>query len=156
MDKNSLFTYLSLSMIKLKSALSTTLYSAFNKEPISGTVQLLTLLLSAQMTYSVLCLQSASKLLRHSYPLESISSSVRKWPPPPHPRDNVVFFFLFPMSLVNSRTTFIRVGEGGVSGNVLFEHVFLQTVSLPVCSVGNCLNQCRSLYSKHQDSQILW
>ena len=37
-------------------------------------------------------LQSASKLLRHSYPLESISSSVRKWPPPPHPQDNVVFF----------------------------------------------------------------
>ena len=90
-------------------------------------------------------LQSASKLLRHSYPLESISSSVHKWPQPPHPRDNVVFL-RFSTSLVDSGTTLIRVGEGGggrgIPETYFLDKFSLQTmnVSLPVCSVGNCLN----------------
>ena len=75
--------------------------------------------------------QSVSKLLRHSYPLESISSSVRKWPPPPHPRDNVVFL-RFSTSLVDSGTTLIRVGEGG---NVLFGQVFFANNECVVASV---------------------
>ena len=69
-------------------------------------------------------LQSASKLLRHSYILKSFSSSVRKWPSPPHPRDNVVFL-RFSTSLVDSGTTLIRVGEGGVSRKRTFWTGFL-------------------------------
>ena len=51
--------------------------------------------------------------------------------------------FLFSTSLVDSGTTLIRVGEGGVLRKRVFLDKFsLQTmnVSLPVCSVGNCLN----------------
>ena len=81
--------------------------------------------------------QSASKLLRHFYPLESISSSVRKWPPPPHPQDNVVFF-LFSTSLVDSGTTLIRVGEGGVSRKRTFWTSFL-------CKQWMCPYQCALL-----------
>ena len=79
-------------------------------------------------------LQSASKLLRHSYPLESISSSVRKWPPPPHPRNNVVFF-CFLRALSTAVQHWLGWGREGYPGNVLFGQVFFANNECVVASV---------------------
>lgn len=79
-------------------------------------------------------LQSASKLLRHSYPLESISSSVRKWPPPPHPQDNVVFF-CFLRALSTAVQHWLGWGREGYPGNVLFGQVFFANNECVVASV---------------------
>ena len=70
-------------------------------------------------------LQSASKLLRHSYPLESISSSAAQMAPSPAPPGQCCVF-LFSTSLVDSGTTLIRVGEGGVSRKRTFWTSFLR------------------------------
>ena len=78
--------------------------------------------------------QSASKLLRHFYPLESISSSVRKWPPPLASLRQCYVS----MSLVDSGTTLIRVGEGSVSRKRTFWTSFL-------CKQWMCHCQCALL-----------
>ena len=79
-------------------------------------------------------LRSASKLLRHSYPLESISSSVRKWPPPPHPGDNVVFF-CFLRALSTAVQHWLGWEREGYPGNVLFGQVFFANNECVVASV---------------------
>ena len=69
-------------------------------------------------------LQSASKLLRHSYALESISSSAARMAPSPAPPGQCCVF-LFSTSLVDSGTTLIRVGEGRVARKCTFWTSFL-------------------------------
>ena len=68
--------------------------------------------------------QSATKLLRHSYPLESIASSAAQMAPSPAPPGQCCVF-LFSTSLVDSGTTLIRVGEGGISRKRTFWTSFL-------------------------------
>ena len=81
--------------------------------------------------------QSASKLLRLSYPSESISSSAAQMAPSPAPPEQCCVV-LFSTSLVDSGTTLIRVGEEGVSRKRTFWTSFL-------CNQGMWRCQCALL-----------
>ena len=87
---------------------------------------------------SILNLQSASKLLRHSYLLGAISSSVRTCPPPPPLTPHMgtmLCYFLLPKTLNNSGTTLIR-GEGeGIPAKVRSRLFFFENNKSVVTSV---------------------